>query len=266
MLPIVVKQCNKSRAKAAVIFYAAPMPAPLRPVALFDLDGTLLPWDTQKLFCHYVLQRHPQRRLYLLAFVPMLPFAAILGAEGLKRVFLSFLWRMQEAEVTELARGFAEQWLPARAWPKMLEKLDAHRQRGDLTILISASPEPYVKEIGRILGFDLSLGTQIEFPVQGLPLFPDLVNNKGWKKVTRLRKVLDISYFNGEQLHNAHGYTDSTADLPMLTLCQQATVVNPSPRLREIAEENGWQILDLARPWKNRLHRYWRRLKYVTGL
>lgn len=241
------------------------MSAPIRPVALFDLDGTLLPWDTQKLFCHYVLQRHPQRRLYLLAFVPMLPFAAILGSEGLKRVFLSFLWGIKEAEVADLARGFAEQWLPARAWTEMLEKINAHRLRGDLTILISASPEPYVKEIGRILGFDLSFGTQMEFPAQGLPLFPDLVNNKGQTKVDRLHEILDSSYFQGAQLKQAHGYTDSTADLPMLTLCQTATVVNPSPRLREIAEKNGWQILILPRPWKNNLQRYWYRLKSVTG-
>lgn len=250
----------------ASIFYAAAMPAPIRPVALFDFDGTILPWDTQKLFCHYVLQRHPQRRWFLLAYVALLPFASILGSEGLKRVFLSFLWRMKRDEVAELARGFAEQWLPAHAWPEMLAQLEAHRQRGDLTILVSASPEPYVKEFGRILGFDLSLGTQIDFPETGLLLFPDLINNKGWQKVLRLRQVLDPSYFHGEQLHCAHGYTDSTADLPMLTLCQSATVVNPSPRLRQIAEEHGWQIMTLPRPWKSRLHRYWLRLKYVTGI
>lgn len=241
------------------------MTEPVRPIALFDFDGTLLPWDTQKLFCHYVLQRHPLRRLFLLAYVPLLPFAAILGSEGLKRVFLSFLWRMKKEEVSELACGFAHQWVPSQIWPEMREIIQWHRERGDLTILISASPEPYVKEVGRILGFDLSLGTQMEFPAEGLPLFPDLRNNKGANKVERLRELLDSSYYHGEQLHQAHGYTDSCADLPMLTLCQTATVVNPSSRLREIAEENGWQIMNLPRPWKNRWHRYWLRLKYVTG-
>lgn len=242
------------------------MSVPVRPIALFDFDGTLLPWDTQKLFCHYVLQRQPWRRLYLLVFVPLLPFAAILGAEGLKRAFLSFLWRMKEAEVAELARGFAQQWVPSQIWPEMIEIVRAHRQRGDLTILISASPEPYVKEIGRILGFDLSLGTCIEFPAAGLSLFPDLINNKGWQKVARLYEVLDSSYFNGKQLHQAYVYTDSCADLPMLTLCQGATVVNPSPRLQELAELNGWRVIKLPRPWRNKAHRYWQRLKYVLGL
>jgi len=236
-----------------------------RPIALFDFDGTLLPWDTQKLFCHYVLQRYPERRWYFLLFLAMSPFTPVLGAEGMKRVFLSFLWKMKRDEVQALARGFAEMWVPSRIWPEMLDRLAQHRQRGDLTILISASPEPYVKEIGRILGFDLSYGTVIEFPEHGLPLFPDLINNKGWNKVDRLRRELPSSDFCGSQLHQAHGYTDSTADLPMLTLCQHATVVNPSPKLRMVAEDHDWEIICQPRPWKSTFHRMWQRLKYLTG-
>jgi HAD superfamily hydrolase (TIGR01490 family) len=236
-----------------------------RPVALFDFDGTLLPWDTQKLFCHYVLQQHPQRRWYFLLFLFMTPLAGVLGAEGMKRVFLSFLWKMKRHEVEVLARGFAEMWVPTCIWPEMLDRLAQHRQRGDLTILISASPEPYVKEMGRILGFDLSYGTVIEFPEQGLPLFPDLINNKGWNKVLRLRRELEAESFDGAQLRQAHGYTDSTADLPMLTLCQSATVVNPSTRLRAIAEEKDWEIVSWPRPWKSKFHRLFQRLKYLTG-
>jgi HAD superfamily hydrolase (TIGR01490 family) len=250
---------------AADLSHAASCPPSDRAVVLFDFDGTLIPWDTQKLFCHYVLKRHPLRRCFLLAYLPLLPFGGILGAEGLKRVFLSFLWRMKEAEVRELARDFAEESLAPQIWLEMRALLEKHQACGDLTILISASPEPYVEEIGRILGFDLALGTRIDFPPDGLPLFPDLINNKGRRKVERLREVLDESYFSGGQLRHAHGYTDSRADLPMLTLCQQATVVNPSPRLQELAVEKGWLITRQPRPWKGKLHRCWLRLKYVTG-
>lgn len=237
----------------------------LRKIALFDFDGTLLPWDTQKLFCHYVLQRHPQRRWYFPLFLLMTPFTPILGAEGMKRVFLSFLWKMKREEVERLARGFAAQWVPSRIWPEMLEQLEQHRLCGDLTILVSASPEPYIKEIGHILGFDLIFGTVMDFPENGLPLFPDLINNKGWNKVARLRRELDSTMFRDDQLHRAHGYTDSTADLPMLTLCQEATVVNPSAKLHAIASQQGWKVMHLPRPWKSPWHRLWQRLRYLTG-
>lgn len=237
----------------------------MQKIALFDFDGTLLPWDTQKLFCHHVLQRHPQRRWYLPLFLAMLPFTPVLGAEGMKRVFLSFLWKLPQAEVEQLARDFAQQWVPSQIWPEMQEIIAEHRRRGDLTILISASPEPYVKEVGRLLGFDRAYGTVVEFSAEGMPLFPDLINNKGWQKVERLRRELSAEHFVGSQLRSAHGYTDSCADLPMLTLCQEATVVNPGKRLHAIAEEQGWTVMTLPRPWKHRWHRLWHRWFYLVG-
>jgi HAD superfamily hydrolase (TIGR01490 family) len=236
-------------------------------IALFDLDGTILPWDTQKLFCHHVLHKHPWRRFFLLLFLPMLALAPILGSEGLKRVFLSFLWRLQESDVDQLARDFARQWLPLRAWPEMLEKIAWHKQRGDLTVLISASPEPYVREIGLILGFDHALGTVINFPAAGLPLFPDLVNNKGRNKVLRLRELLHSPYFNEDgKLGESHGYSDSSADLPMLALCRSVTLVNPNKKLAALGLAHDWNQLLLPRPWKSPLHRLATRILAISGL
>ena len=59
--------------------------------ALFDLDQTLIPWDTQLLFCDFVLKRAPLRRLYLLGLIPLLPFYKLLGSDGMKRVFLNYM-------------------------------------------------------------------------------------------------------------------------------------------------------------------------------
>ena len=68
-------------------------------LALFDLDQTLIAWDTQLLFCNWVLRKEPVRRLYLLIFLPFLVFSRVLGAEGMKRIFLSFLWRMPRSRL-----------------------------------------------------------------------------------------------------------------------------------------------------------------------
>ena len=78
-----------------------------RGVALFDLDQTLVPWDTQLLFCNWVLRHEPIRRLFLLILLPFLPLSLVLGSEGMKRVFLSFLWAFPSAavEVGLLTRG-----------------------------------------------------------------------------------------------------------------------------------------------------------------
>lgn len=241
---------------------AAPFPdSPPEGIALFDLDGTLLAWDCQLLFRHYVLRREPWRGIFLPVFLLFLPLAGLLGAGRMKRVFLSFLWRMSPEKLAEHSRGFAASVMPA-IYPELRDELENRRRRGDFLILASASPEFYVLEIGRELGFHLTLGTVVETG----GFFPRLANHKGAAKVSRLREVLPAAWFEKDgRLRRCHGFTDSRADLPMLELCAAATVVNPSPELAALARRSGWSIVNPWRPWRNRLDFSLRVLALLTG-
>lgn len=230
-------------------------------VGLYDLDGTLLAWDCQLLFRYYVTRREPWRILLLPVFLLAVLLAPWLGTDRMKRVFLSYLWRMPEERVAEHARGFAAEVLPS-IYPELLETIETHRRAGDFLILASASPEIYVREIGAALGFDLSLGT----PVTYGPLLPPLSNHKGPAKVERLRKLLPDGWFDGERISRCQGYTDSLADLPMLTLCDDATVVNPSPQLEMMAEKEGWRIVQPERPWTSQADFARRSLALLCGI
>jgi HAD superfamily hydrolase (TIGR01490 family) len=241
-----------------------PVPFPETPpegIALFDLDGTLIAWDCQLLFRHFVLRREPWRGIFLPVFLIFLPLAGLLGAGGMKRVFLSYLWLIDRGTLAGYSREFAAAVMPA-IYPELRGKLEAHRRAGHLLILASASPEFYVAEIGRELGFDLTLGTPVELG----RFFPDLENHKGAAKVARLYQLLPASYFENGRLLNCHGYTDSTADLPMLALCGAATVVNPSAVLEARAVAAGWEIVRPARPWKSRAGFALRSLALLLGI
>jgi HAD superfamily hydrolase (TIGR01490 family) len=230
-------------------------------IGLFDLYGTLIAWDCQLLFRHFVLRREPWRGIFLPVFLAFVPLTPVLGAGGMKRVFLSYLWKMDPETLAEYSREFAASVMPA-IYPQVREMLETHRGSGHLTILASASPEFYVKEIGRELGFDMVLGTVVELG----PFFPDLENHKGDAKVKRLQEVLPASYFEDGRLRNCHGYTDSTADLPMLELCGAATTVNPGRRLTALAIANGWEVVRPRRPWKSTLGKVTRMLALLTGV
>ena len=230
-------------------------------IALFDLDGTLLAWDCQLLFRHFVLRREPWRGVFLLLFLAALPVAGLLGTTAMKRVFLSYWWGLSPAKLARYSREFALV-LQSTIYPELRQEIARHRAAGHLLILSSASPECYVTAIGRELGFDLALGT----PVQAGPLFPPLVNNKGTAKVTRLMALLPPAYFHNGKLHHCHGYTDSRADLPMLELCTAATVVNPSPALTKIATNAGWTIVRPTRPWQSLSGFACRAIALLTGL
>ena len=68
----------------------SPSNATSRAIALFDLDGTLIPWDCQLLFRHFVVRREPRRALLLPVFLIFTPLACLLGTECMKRIFLSY--------------------------------------------------------------------------------------------------------------------------------------------------------------------------------
>jgi HAD superfamily phosphoserine phosphatase-like hydrolase len=229
---------------------------------LFDLDGTLLPWDCQILFCHRVLREQPWRRFYLFVFPLFLPLAKWLGAGPMKRIFLCYLWRMDRTEIERHAREFAAS---LEFYPELLAEIERQRGEGRLLVLASASPEFYVAEIGRRLGFDLALGTPVGIGAHS-PFFPDLDNHKGEAKVHRLRALLPAAWFADGVLRDSHGYTDSTADLPMLAICEKATLVNPSPRLAAMAAGRDWTIVRPALPWRSKVDRLKRMARYLLGL
>lgn len=223
--------------------------------ALFDLDQTLLPYDTQALFCNFVLRRHGWRRGYLGVFAAAAPLRAmgIIGTAGHKRAFLSYLWRMPRAQLTELALEFAEKIVPPLLYPDIIAEVERHRAAGHMLILTTASPEFYATAIARVLQFDHCFGTRILFQRDPFPLIPrmDGENNKHGEKLKRMRHLLP-----GESslpLAGAWAYSDSKADLPMLRYVEHPVVVHPDPYLEGIAIAEHWPVLRPKRPHTSRM-------------
>jgi len=213
---------------------------------LYDLDQTIIPWDTQLVFRSFVLHREPFRRFLTPVFLAFLPLHKVLGAGGMKRVFHSYLWKMKADTLNRHAEDFVREWLPKICYPEILAEIKAQKSAGKTLVLSSASPELWVQKIGQALGFHHALGTRFEWG-NCVEFFPDMIgeNHKGSEKVRRLE---EIGITHGET-----GYSDSKADLPLLELCCNKTLVNPLPGIRKIGEEHHWRILEPARPWKNRL-------------
>lgn len=224
-------------------------PASPKGWALFDLDQTIVPWDLQVLFCNFVLRREGWRRVLLLPFFALLPLAKILGSEVMKRTFMGFAYGMAKPRLETLAQEFAREVVETLCYPEVLAELHRHRDAGHRTILVSASPELYVCEIGRRLGFDEVFGTVVELGerLQWFPQFP-LGNNKGANKVLRLRDELGLTGV----LPNSEGYSDSKADLPMLAMCERVVAIHPEGTFADKAAAEGWRLLQPAKPWKNR--------------
>jgi len=228
--------------------------------ALFDLDHTLLPFDTQVLFCNYVLQReNPFRRLYALLFAVCVPFALlrICSLRLMKRVFSSYLWRLPEERVRQLAREFAKEVVDKEIYPELLVELKKHQQAGRITILNSASPDVYAVEIARELGFDHCVATRLLLQ-DPMPLIPkiDGPNNKHGAKIPPMieQGILPEGFDpeSGDKLPDSYGYSDSRADVPLLSLCENGTMIHPGEAFAAIGKKRGWQTLMPDQPYDDK--------------
>lgn len=193
----------------------------------FDMDGTLFAGDSQLRFARWILRRHGWRRLYLLPVLPGFVLCALrlLSLERMKRLFLCYAWGMRRDHLLAECRAFVAQELLPALYPPVLEKLRAHQQAGHTTILCSASPDWWTREVGSALGFTHTIGTPVRLAerVEFMPPIPPPGNNRGAAKLTRLA-ALGFTRANT-------AYTDSAADLPMLSIADHAVLVNPAASL-----------------------------------
>lgn len=191
------------------------------------MDGTLFAGDSQLRFARWVLRRHGRRRLYLLLVIPgfILRGLRLVSLGQAKRLFLSYAWGMRRDTLLAEARSFVQSELLPALFPEVLDKLRQHQAAGDTTVLCSASPCWWANIVGEALGFTHTIATPVELRerVPLLPLIPPPGNNRGAAKLTRLAAIgitsADIAY------------TDSAADIPMLSIASRAVLVNPSPSL-----------------------------------
>jgi phosphatidylglycerophosphatase C len=125
--------------------------------------------------------------------------------------------------VADVARHFARRHLAATVRPDVRGRLDWHRNRGDRTVIVSASPELYVAEAGRLLGVDEVIATRLEVGPDGrLTGRYEGANCRGEEKIRRLREWLGAEWLGAEGM-GAGGpagrlwaYGNSRGDLRML--------------------------------------------------
>jgi phosphatidylglycerophosphatase C len=199
----------------------------VRRLALFDLDGTLTRHDTFRQFVVEVLRRRPARwpRALLLPF-PVAGFVLRLIDRGaLKGSFMRMLFGgMSRADIGAFARGFAAAVVPARMFPEAVAALRAHVAAGDHVVLLSASPDLYVPEIGHLLGAHETICTQVRWNGDRLDGRLAGPNRRDREKAHVLA-----------QLRAAHpglpviAYGNSTPDLDHMRLCEEAVYVNAPP-------------------------------------
>jgi HAD superfamily hydrolase (TIGR01490 family) len=213
------------------------------PLALFDLDNTLLAGDSDHAWGVFLAERgivdageHVRAHDRFLAQY----HAGVLDINEFLEFQLRSLARFSRPDL-ERWRG---EYLEAKVRPMMSEAarelVNRHRRRGDRLIVITATNSFITRPIAQEFGVQTLIATEPEEiagrftgRVAGVPCFRD-------GKVTRLEAWL---HENGESLAGSWFYSDSHNDLALLERVPHPVAVNPDDRLAAHAQHRGWPVI-----------------------
>lgn len=196
-------------------------------VAAFDLDKTLTNRDCVLPFAWRVGGLRLVARL--LRDLPRLAIAAARrNRDEVKAVLTCCAFRGQTVErVRAVGSDFAE--FVTREWLRSdtTARLRWHRQQGHRVVLVSASYAPYVEPIGRHLGADAVLATDIDVDQNGRCSGRLAgANCRGAEKERRLREWLAE---RGHLEPVIFAYGDSTGDAHLLAMAHHSVCVTAAP-------------------------------------
>jgi phosphatidylglycerophosphatase C len=212
-------------------------------VVVFDLDGTLTWHDTLVQFLTTFLRRRPWRMfgLWRLPFALMSFVGANRDRGKLKSRLIRMLMRGESRGIIDAcANSFVDTLTPRHGFrPAALAVLAAHREAGDHLILLSASPDLYVPRIGRLLGFERTLCTEIQWQGDRLDGALLTANRRGAEK-SRCLEWLRAQYPDLPVM----AYANSASDLDHMRQADKALLVNGNAAARGLAGQLGIPTAD----------------------
>ncbi len=218
-------------------------------LALFDLDQTLLPIDSDHAWGGFMARigwvdgddfrrgndafygDYQQGRLDIDAYIA---FA------------VAPLRRRSADELADARARFMHEVIVPAMRPEATALVEAHRARGDRLALVTATHEFVTAPIAAAFAIDDLIATRLERDgagaftgrIAGVPSFRE-------GKARRVGQWLAATGDDWGDFGRISVYSDSPNDLPLLERATDAVATNPSPELEAIAVARGWRILKL---------------------
>ncbi len=215
--------------------------------AFFDVDNTIMQGASIFHLARGLYRRDFFSSRELLGAAWKQAWFRIVGVEDPEHVAearsqaLAFIAGHRVSELEELSEDIFDEAMAHRIWPGTRALAQMHLDEGQRVWLVTAAPVEIAQIIARRLGLTGALGTVAEHHegVYTGRLVGDLLHGPA-----KAEAVLALAELEGLDLSRCAAYSDSSNDLPMLTLVGQPVAINPDTRLRAHARANGWQVHD----------------------
>jgi HAD superfamily hydrolase (TIGR01490 family) len=211
-------------------------------LAIFDIDGTIINTQSQRLFLQFLRRK---RVFSFFAYLKLMGWFVFyktgLIADPLKAMTYAFgfVTGRSEAQMKAWVREFFAEELRSHIYPEARQLIGEHMSRGDLVVLASNAISYLAEELGENLGVPRSacLGTKLEV-TDG-----KFTGRLSGHVLYSSHKITALNNFLGDrQFENIWAYTDHDSDLELLRFATKPVAVNPTRRLAAVAVAAGWPI------------------------
>ena len=221
-------------------------------LALFDLDHTLLPIDSDRSWGQFLSdigavdrERYQQCNDEFYGHYQ----AGTLNMHEFLRFALAPLAAHSRAQLDIWHKQFMQQIIKPALSASALALVEQHRTQGDMCAIVTATNSFIARPIAQAFGIDTLIATELatvdgsphaDFTgfVEGIPSFRE-------GKITRTEQWLSGLGLNWESFEKVYFYSDSINDLPLLEKVNMPIATNPDPTLRATAQAKNWSIIDL---------------------
>ncbi len=211
-------------------------------IAFFDLDHTMLDTSSGRLFIKYAYRHGVISHRELLSGITismMHRFGLLNSVEIFDKWALKFSgW--PEIKMRDFTESFFSEVAVGHMRPSIVQEVNFHREKGALTVILSASMVYMCEPLRRHLSLDECLCTTLEVH-NGL--FTGKVNGKYCYGPEKLNRARAYCAAMGIPLDKCFYYADSPADLPVLEMVGTPVCVSPRYDLRRIAHRHNWRII-----------------------
>lgn len=223
-------------------------------LALFDLDLTLIPFDSGMAWTQFLIRRGTlpaEAEARYLAYCHEY-IAGTLDIHAMHRANMQPLLHVPRTTLTEWQLEFEAEMAP-RMPASTLALVKRHQDGGDLCAIVTATTELISRPIARLFGIDQLVATRPETVGgdQGAAFTGEINGEPCYRqhKVTRVEEWLASRApgSNRSLIDFAQSwfYSDAMGDLPLLNAVSHPIAVCPDERLRAHALHSGWPIMDL---------------------
>jgi HAD superfamily hydrolase (TIGR01490 family) len=215
--------------------------------AFFDLDRTLIKRSSVLALAGTFRRRGLISRLDLVKSAVWQVLFVLRGASA-ERVRsaaedgMKILNGFSVEEMQHLVGDAMETVLRPLVYEEPLRLVEQHRARGERVYIVSATLQEIVQHIADDLGFDGAIGSTCEV-VDGVYTGRTLRAAHGVGKAVAVRELAAAERLD---LTASTAYSDSYSDVPFLEAVGHPVAANPDRKLRRIAAERGWPVVEFA--------------------